>query len=231
MDDRLYNQLKKKWKKIVKRRLLEETLRGEWWIDDSGSAVFADGDIVDMNHEAIVIENVTKTILGYFDIDDDQRTGDLSYYTDRIKENLKQKVVIQTKEQERIFDLDPEKYIVEYLKRVAINDFPGGEAQIKFAVSVAFGGNIDARDYAMKWYRWKRMKGNNIQTEFLTREDLKIIDRGISDAYTDQLEDNEDPSFNIEVNAKNHAWYENVPLSVIETLNPAKLHEYLSIAE
>ena len=28
-------------------------LRGEWWIDDSGSATFADGDIGDQNHEII----------------------------------------------------------------------------------------------------------------------------------------------------------------------------------
>ena len=32
---------------------MPEGLRGEWWIDDSGTATFADGDIGDQNHESI----------------------------------------------------------------------------------------------------------------------------------------------------------------------------------
>ena len=37
-------------------RPLGDLLRGEWWIDDSGSTTFADGDIGDYNHERYALE-------------------------------------------------------------------------------------------------------------------------------------------------------------------------------
>jgi hypothetical protein len=36
--------------------LNESSLRGEWWIDDSGMATFADGDIGDYNHAMAAFE-------------------------------------------------------------------------------------------------------------------------------------------------------------------------------
>lgn len=48
----------------------EAEIPGEWWIDDSGYATFADGDIGDYNHEAIALQAmVPENVLEQFDYD------------------------------------------------------------------------------------------------------------------------------------------------------------------
>jgi hypothetical protein len=37
-------------------KFLKKAIRGEWWIDDTGRAEFADGDIGDFNHAAIAFQ-------------------------------------------------------------------------------------------------------------------------------------------------------------------------------
>jgi hypothetical protein len=45
----------------------EAQVYGEWWITESGDALFADGDTGDYNHEAYVLESILG---GHFDLDD-----------------------------------------------------------------------------------------------------------------------------------------------------------------
>ena len=47
---------------IIENLLKESKFRGEWWFQE-GQAVFADGDVGDMNHEAVVIETLKRNIL------------------------------------------------------------------------------------------------------------------------------------------------------------------------
>lgn len=44
--------------RLIRRLLLEgaEDLSGEWWIDDSGDATFADGDVGDYTHAMVALE-------------------------------------------------------------------------------------------------------------------------------------------------------------------------------
>lgn len=219
----------KKYFKMVYKQLYENLdLRGEWWIDDSGNAQFADGDIGDMGHGAMVIDHVTRTLLNIFDIDDDEPDQFKNYET-QIKQYLIDETIISTNEQINAFDEDPEAFIFNYVKETHSNMFPYGEKQIKDALAVVGYSNIDARDYALVYWKWKRMKGNNIQTQHLTSEDLRIIQKGIDDALNSEGDlENIDPEnifFNIEVMATGH-YYTDVPLSVIDEGNPQAIALY-----
>jgi hypothetical protein len=55
--DKKLIKLKEQWKILSERHLIESSIvSGEYWIIE-GSAIFADGDVGDMNHEAHVISH------------------------------------------------------------------------------------------------------------------------------------------------------------------------------
>jgi hypothetical protein len=85
-------------------------------------------------------------------------------------------------------------------------------------------GMGDARDYGMKHLGWKRVKGDNIQTETLTREDLREIANGLWEAYDDKCEKE---TFNIEVNSTRQV-YNEVPYYLISDGSPSTLQSYRS---
>lgn len=47
-------------------RYVRNELSGEWWIDDGGSPMYADGDVGDMNHEMLVLESARPAALREF---------------------------------------------------------------------------------------------------------------------------------------------------------------------
>lgn len=83
----------------------------------------------------------------------------------------------------------------------------------------------DPRIYGMKVLGWKRVAGRNIQTQTLTESDLKDIDYGLWDAYEQELENDNEMEFNIEVMG-NSTYYSDVPYSIISNHNPLALREY-----
>jgi hypothetical protein len=218
------SQLKTLIKEIVNNILKEmQQLRGEWWIDQSGTAMFADGDVGDMNHEAYVINNLVSEFLDYFGIDNDER-GTLDQYEEEIKEVLQERGIINNESDEFKYHSDPADFIYDYLykNKQPIKD----EKQLEDAFFIAFGStNRDAREYALKYWGWKRMKGEIIDTQYLTNKDLDIISKGISDAYSDELEEGEDPEFGINVYS-NRTYYSDVPLSIIDGGYADKLGQY-----
>jgi len=84
---------------------------------------------------------------------------------------------------------------------------------------------VDPREYGMKHLGWQRVKQDNIQTETLTTEDLKNITNGLFDAYEDEIENDPNATFNIEVNAAREI-YEDVPWFVLEKESPTDLLPY-----
>ena len=211
--------------KFKKEPLNERTnLVGEWWIDNHGEAMFADGDVGDMNHEAYVIQYLTNEFLNFFGLDD-QEKGDLSQYEEDVADVLRSKGVI-TDENEEDFSNDPWNFVYEWLKT---QNYMKDEGQLQEAFFIALGSTQrDAREYALKHWKWKRMKGNVIQTQQLTPEDLKIIVSGVHNAYGDQMEDEDvDPTFGLEVMAT-RSWYGDIPLSVLEKKSTMALNQYRS---
>lgn len=81
---------------------------------------------------------------------------------------------------------------------------------------------VDPREYGMKNLGWKRVAGNNIQTQTLTFDDLRAIGNGIYD-IDDEVKDNEE--FYIEVMGNNKL-YSGVPYSVINNCDVNQLGQY-----
>jgi hypothetical protein len=211
-------------REIVKQYLREVRLSGEFWIDDSGSAWSADGDIGDINHEGMVIETVTREVLDLLGIDaSNHEYVNIDDQFDEIYNNIKDN--LSETQLERWQDGDTMEIIEEYLKTLNVE-------HLNEKLNVIKGG-MDARDYGMKFLGWIRLKSNNIQVETLTRDDINSIVKGLWDAYgyeientpEDGEEDSEGITFNIEVNST-RSWYEDVPMSVLEKRDPTALNPY-----
>ena len=209
--DELMTMILNEGETLCRHLLLEADLRGEWWIDNHGQAIFADGDVGDMNHEGYIIETLTMELLEHFDVYVGDINGNLSDYEEEIKHALK-----LDEAQSEEYDRDPADYIIKILEND--NTYPTPQ-QASDAVLTAWGASRDAREYGMRYWGYKRMKDENIQTHTLTTDDLKIISRGIDSAYSDDLYghdgESEEPTFNIEVNTT-RKYYRDIPLSVID---------------
>lgn len=81
----------------------------------------------------------------------------------------------------------------------------------------------DPREYGLEKLGWKRVHGNNIQTQTLTSEDLKSIENGLYDIDEEVAEKQEE--FNIEVRG-NGMFFRDVPYSVIESGNLSEILEF-----
>lgn len=189
---------------------------GEYWIDDSGRAEYADGDVGDKNHEMIVAEGLTRTFLSAMDIDDsDEHIGTLPDHEDEIRawcleaggvEEDPQgydpeddaEWLAKNAEALELIDRDPIEFARDLVRGMIGKRFPA-KGQFDYAWAVACGaGNYDARVYAMQYDGWKRVARHEIETWTLTAHDLKVIADGLSDAAGgEELEPNE--TFNIEV--------------------------------
>jgi hypothetical protein len=218
----------------LKTLLLEARLHGEWWIDDTGGAQFADGDVGDMNHEGYVIQLLTHQILEHFDIGNDE-DGSLGDFEQEIGESLKDKGDIQTEEQMEEYIEDPSSYMLKILQR---DKFTPDDKQTEDALFIAYGSvtTRDARSYSMKYWGWKAVRGSVIQTWNLTRQDLDAIVRGLGDAYNEAL-DETDPDEITDDNPEGHRTFElevfstrsvyrHIPLPVLEKRDPTALNPY-----
>ncbi len=150
-------------------------LDGEYWIDDSGDLMYADGDIGDYNHESYVIDLMRSRLTDNFSINVNIEFEDW--------DEIKTKIVTDILEDEgydedkiddffeKTNDLDP--IITKYLTNQ-------GEKNAEEIVDIA-NGNGDPRMYAIEHWGWKRVAGNNIETWTLTYNDMDIIASGIDE--------------------------------------------------
>lgn len=197
--------------------------QGEWWIQD-GSAMFADGDIGDYNHEAMVIETVRSNIAGY---DEDwegwkrQEALEILAAKKQELEQLKLNTEDTSEIDEKLYEIwkmeqDIDYYapeiISENLNELGITEEDWGIAE----------GHGDARLYGMQKYGWKRLESNHIETWTLTPRDMSSISSGLYDAYDENATR---LKYYIHVlGAKK--FYTDVPWEVINSENPMELREY-----
>lgn len=195
---------------VLRRNPDPWTQIGEWWIDDSGTALYADGDVGDMGHEAYVIDLLTRRLLDAMDIDtDDEHVGNLSD-----KENRKQ---IQASMKEEGFDGTIEEFVEEAAKSIWKDP-----KQREAAVDIA-DGRGDARKYGMQYDGWIRVAGHGFECWELTSGVLKHMGDGIYDAGHEDVGDDE--IFEIYVH-KTQMHYTDVPWSVINGGDPGALRVY-----
>lgn len=201
------------WYKLLKT----SQLQGEWWIQD-GSAYSADGDIDEMNHEAMVIQQAQYDIM---DAEEEwemwKQSTALEILNER-EEELKENEEMNEAELYKIWEM---KNNIDYhADEVIYNNLEN--LGIDLNLYLVADGQGDARLYGMQFYGWKRVEGRHIETWTLSRDDLNSIADGIYDAYGEIAEK---ALYNIEV--RNPAkYYANIPYQVIEDANPAKLREY-----
>jgi hypothetical protein len=157
-------------------------LSGEYWFDDSGSTMYADGDVSDMNHEAYVIQACQGELLGHFNMSADEY-GDMESYEEPILDHIVDDMDIEDDDlrEETLENLkhDPASAIIEYLKK-------HGEKDPDDLVMNAYGSSRDAREYAIKNWGWSRVAGDSIETKELTRETLRVIAHGINNALEEE---------------------------------------------
>lgn len=220
--------------------ITEGRIQGEWWFQD-GHAVYADGDVGDMNHEAYVLDALRRQVLDALGVDTSNYDvlPDIgsSNIRDEIFDGIKDELTPEEVEQWQEHN-DYNAVIISYLTRK-------GQGDIKDILYYLRGHDdkgqsLDVRNYALIHWGWQRVKENNIQTQTLTSQDLSNIMNGLYDAYGEELDDNDndqsniselnplgEQTFNIEV-MSTRSWYEDVPISILEKKNPAALNPYRS---
>lgn len=193
-------------------------LRGEWWFED-GQAVFADGAAGDINHEGYALDGIKRQLLDALGVDmgSYDYAPELSEVNEEILQNIQDELRPEEIEQwQKGTMADVEKILEKYFHRKGDHD---DLERLKYIMSPS----LDAREYALKYWGWQRVKGRVIETWTLTPEDLRNIINGLDDAYGEEME--EDQTFNIAV-LKTESWYRDVPLAVLETKDPAALYQY-----
>lgn len=169
-------------------------LNGEYWITDSGSTMYADGDIGDYNHEAYVIMYIQGEIANSLGVDVETEFIDW----DNVKSLIVQEILDDEDEEAReelqhLIDDGEEDEII--LRKMKESD---PDADEKMSIANGYG---DAREYAIMKWGWKRVVGNEIESRSLNADDMKAIASGISE-IDEMISD--DAVFSISVYGNQH---------------------------
>lgn len=150
--------------------LLEQTLHGEWWIEDGGHVEYADGDIGDQNHESIAFGSA----LG---LDLEELQWEVNRDDEAILDIVKQDLVLSAEVAEavgkHIDQVEPED-VTAFFTDIAQDIMPGDLDDMQAAVLLGAGATEeavkffnsrsgDARDYQMLTNNWIRVQGSNFQ--------------------------------------------------------------------
>lgn len=195
----------------------EADLRGEFWIEDGGQVMGADGDIGDYNHEGYVIEMAQSSIasdFGHYDEDWDE--AKIKIAKEKYDEAMQQATTPQQKQQVQAqWDEDNgESFLLQALKENGVQDE-------LYAIAEGFG---DAREFGMKHWGMKKLVGNSVETWTLTRNDMVTIASGTWDAYQEEAEKTK---FNVYVYTARH-WFNEVPWPILESGNVTAVKRYES---
>jgi hypothetical protein len=162
-------------------------ISGEYWFDENGQTMYADGDVGDMNHEAYVIQTCISQLAGEFDVYIDEpylETG--SILEDEIVEKIIDDLDIEdeSEKEDKIEQIknDPADAMIDYLVQNTSMEIDAASD----LVLNAYGSKGDAREYAIKNWNWSRVQGDSIETLKLTADALKTIAKGINNALDEE---------------------------------------------
>ena len=185
------------WYKLFK--IAYNDIRGEFWIDDSGTATDAGPD-GDYNHEGYARESVQYRFMDGENWEEYKESLVMEKLSELCGE-LKTYVQIELCKEQH----DEDDLLDQAIKEIGMTDE-------EFEIAEGHG---DARSFAMKNWGWKRLEGNNVETWNLTEKDLKIIGDGLYDAYYENVDN---ATFNIYVYS-NKKWFSDIPWSAIEEMD------------
>lgn len=169
-------------------------LNGEYWITDSGSTMYADGDVGDYNHEAYVIMYIQGEIASSFGVDVEMEFVGW----DKVKSLIIQEILDDEDDKTReelqyLVDDGEEDEVI--LRKMKESDPDAGE---KISIANGYG---DAREYAIMKWGWKRVAGNHIESRSLNADDMRAIASGIGE-IDEMMSD--DAIFSISVYGNKH---------------------------
>ena len=177
-----------------------ENMPGEWFLVE-GQAEYAEGDIGEYNHEAIVRRNVLYKLA---DAANDFLDADINLDDEYIDETTLEYILAEQVEGAS----DPQ----------AVMDKMGITQK---EVDVAFGrGN--ATDYGIEELGYVRVAGNNVELSGLTGSKMREIADGLYDAGGESVEG---MTFNIEDSATTK-FYKDVPFPVLSSGRVKALRDY-----
>jgi hypothetical protein len=209
---------------VVSRAASRQDLDGEYWLDD-GQAIFADGDVGDMNHELSVIQRATTELIDAIRESDNPKVDGLEEVLEADEEYgidpIGARDALANWADGKLGDGTDGTWTEEEVDDLyeTITKALGIEEEL---LDVALGNMADARDYGLEQYGMVRMAGNSLQTFKLDRGQLEQIASGIYDAHDDKAEDQ---TYDIEVMATGK-FYTGVPWSVIDAGDMAALRDY-----
>lgn len=172
-----------------------QTINGEYWFDDSGFAIYADGDIGDINHEGHVIQQCCGEIASEFDLFiDEPNMEDLEKELFEIIAEDETFLKSHSLTSDEVMDSDNPKLLLS--KYLAYKTSKSLDYATEL-VDCAYGYG-DAREYAIKNWNWARVHGNSIEVNRLDIDTLKTIARGIENALNDEgIEGGEEGEYEI----------------------------------
>lgn len=154
-------------------------IRGEYWVID-GFVDFADGDVVDKNHEGIAIEHV------------------VSYYSENIVD-LAEEMDIECKI-DTYGEIDTEKIIkvLDEIRDKLVETIPNPDAYImnkigcdEYAYNILWGSG-DASSYVMKKWGWIAIRSNNVEFYGYNQKRQKEIADAIEEILSQEREEADD---------------------------------------
>jgi hypothetical protein len=206
----------------------KRSIKGEFWLDDTGYPTFADGDLGDMNHEAVAMDHLRREIierhptLSHYAGDEypdwegflREASGDNEYLRG-VTNNVSMRHIRKLNEK-GMADSEKIRQLDDLLQSLGVDDD---------TMDVAQGvGDTDARLYAAKNWGWTRMDGNNLETHGLSQGKLKKLADGVSSAASDR-EDIYDELFDI-YDFESRKFYQDVPFDVLEAGDVKALRDY-----
>lgn len=158
----------------------------EYWIYNTGDVEFADGDVGDRGHEAVVIDQIQRQIVeaceNEFEVYKSSWSGKNRFSNDEyidwegfktaLAEAYRQELIAQQPHnQEKLEAMDEDRLIIPALKKVGVKS-------VEWSVA---NGMMDARDYAMQYWGWKTYRDQHIDTWLWRKQDLDAIVTGIDE--------------------------------------------------
>jgi hypothetical protein len=143
-------------------------LKGEYWFDESGNPMYADGDIGEMNHEMYVIKTCAYDVANEIGLEWDREFWPSS---DAFEDFLRDEYSDNEKVQDFLDDNDLESALLEVI---------GNTLENKDKVQIALDrGSRDKREYAIEIWGWSRVHGTHIEVKTLNSKTLQTIATGI----------------------------------------------------
>lgn len=219
-------------------KLLRKSIRGEWWIDDSGQAQYADGDIGDQNHEMIAfssglqMDEETIVDFGSYGVEVNANgidfagvgkialvqkyryPGDINAI-DEWESDLNSEIIIFIKEN---VDSNITNDISDFLYELGYNYLIEQGANKQFLDWYRSKGNYtnrDFREYAMLYMNWIRVQGDHFQFNELDERTLKNIGNFVYEQVEEGGENPEESEDTLYLEQLSDKSYWEIPVNII----------------